>query len=504
MIRFLLNDTPIELENCCPSRTILDWVRTKMVKTGTKEGCATGDCGACTLLVGEWVNSAEGKLQWHYKTMNSCLMLVGNAHGKHIVTVEGVSTGLQPTLAMLHPVQRAMVECHGSQCGFCTPGIIMSLLALYINHKTYPGRKATIHALGGNLCRCTGYAPILQAAKQAFAYERVPETWSAEATKFSEQIAKHEQVAEVPFLVQKSAKFYVPQTLPDLLHLKAQYPEAYLVAGGTDLAIELSQRLLRPNVLISTAQVRELTQQQENNGQLVIGAAVTYQQLTSVFCQYYPEAKELFERLGSAQVRNSGTLGGSIANASPIGDPAPLLIALNASIELQSNHGKRTLPVEDFFTGYRQTVLADNEVISKIIIPKRSAALKLACHKKSKRFEDDISTVCLVLAIEHRSHVITSARCAMGGMAATPARAKNIEQQLIGAQLSSQSFINAANFLAQDFTPMSDVRASAHYRLTVSKNLLQRIGVEFCQTIPVINVASNTMNTVTRISHASL
>ena len=506
MIQFLLNDTAIEVETCSPTLTILDWLRTINGKVGTKEGCATGDCGACTLLVGEECIDADGSKKWQYKTINSCLMLLGNAHGKHIITVEAVTISKYPKLQDLHPVQRAMVECHGSQCGFCTPGFIMSLLALYINNETYPGKSAVLHALGGNLCRCTGYSPIIKAAEKAYEYERSQEPWSTMAAQFKQGLSNKQNKTnkdnnEVPFLKSDSRVFYLPQFTDQLVNLRAKYPDSQLVSGGTDFSIELSQNLILPDVIISTSQVQELTQFTDTQTCFAIGAAVTYHQLMDKFCAEFPESKELFERLGSSQIRNSGTLGGSLGNASPIGDPAPLLIALNASMVLVSNEGSRTIKVQDFFVGYRQTVLKTNEVISQVLVPKRSDSLKLACHKISKRFEDDISTVCLVLAIEHEQGVITQARCAMGGMAAIPARAKQVEQQLVGAKMETRSITHAATFINQDFSPMSDVRASKEYRLLVSQNLMQRIAHEFEQSIPITNITSLPK---VRIAHASL
>ncbi|MDU0355053.1 xanthine dehydrogenase small subunit [Paraglaciecola aquimarina] len=484
----MLNDTTVKLETVSPQLNVLQWLRNQESLTGTKEGCGTGDCGACTLLVGE---VKQG--QWHYKTMNSCLMLLGNAHGKHIITVEFLTQTKHPELSDLHPVQRALVECHGSQCGFCTPGFVMSLLALYINNDSYPGKKAVIHALGGNLCRCTGYQPILNAAEKCFDYPRVEEPWSEMALQFEKVLTS---IDAIPSLRQNDESFFVPQNLEDLLNLKNTYPTAKLVAGSTDLSIEIGQQFLHPEQIISVLQVPELSQLIETEQTFEIGAAVAYDNFIQRFCAEYPESKELFERLGSCQIRNTGTLGGSIGNASPIGDPAPLLIALNAKIEIANLNEHRVIDLQDFFVSYKKTVLQPNEVITKIIVPKRSEQQKLACHKISKRIEDDISAVCLAVNVTLKENRIISARCALGGMAAIPARATALEQALIGKFCVTQSFIEAANTIETDFTPMTDVRASAEYRLDSAKNLVTRIGTEFStpsdDTVPV------------RIYHAAL
>lgn len=502
MIHFLLNEQAVVVDQEAPDLNILDWLRTKKGITSSKEGCGTGDCGACTILLGSEVIDKNNNSRWHYQTVNSCLMLLGNAHGKHIITLDALTPKLSPTLEDLHPVQRAMVECHGSQCGFCTPGFIMSLLALYINNVEYPGKKAVIHALSGNLCRCTGYAPIIEAAQKCYEYPRKQEAWSTLAAQFKQQINDIDD--ECPSLMLQDTHFYVPQHLSALLALKQSYPSGKLIAGATDLSIEISQQLLEFKHLISVAQVKELCYFTETKTTFEIGAALPYSQFMPAFCEHYPESKELFERLGSTQVRNSGTLGGSLGNASPIGDPAPLLIALNAQLVLQTNTASRTINIEDFFTGYKQTVLKDNEVISTIIIPKRKATTKLACHKVSKRLEDDISTVALIVAIETEGETMTNVRCSMGGMSAMPTRAKNIENFLENSQFSLATFIAAGQCVDQDYTPMSDVRASAFYRTTVAQNLLQRIGYEFCQPNPIkINEPINDPAAV-RIQHAAL
>lgn len=491
MIQFLLNDEMIELKSFAPSLSVLAWLRTNMGKVGSKEGCASGDCGACTVVVGDLV---DGK--WHYKSINACLTLLGNCHGKHLITVEALTTKINPDIEDLHPVQRAMVEYHGSQCGFCTPGFIMSLFVLYMNYSTYPGKDIVIQALGGNLCRCTGYQPILKAAEHCFQYENDPEKNIAhEDHRFTKQVKVLTEslqtslvTNQIPCIENDGQHFYLPQNLAQLCELKTAYPQAKFVAGATDLSVEFSQQLTYQEQLISVRYCPELMQFKNNESGLRIGAALPYSEFVESFCEIYPEAHELFDRLGSLQVRNAGSLGGSIANASPIGDPAPLLIALNANLELQSSRGNRIIALEDFFIGYRQTQLAEDEVIVTIHVPKREATLKLSCHKISKRIEDDISAVCLVLAYQYDDEKMEQVRCAMGGMAATPALAKHVAKSLNGKTLTLENMQLAAEQIDVDFQPLSDVRASSAYRIQVSKNLFSRI---WYQTQESINFQNN-------------
>ena len=511
MIQFLLNNEMIQLQAFAPSMSILDWLRTNMGKVGSKEGCASGDCGACTVVVGDLMNG-----QWQYKSINACLMLLGNLHGKHLITVEALTTKVNPAVEDLHPVQRAMVECHGSQCGFCTPGFIMSLFALYMNFKTYPGKEVVLQALGGNLCRCTGYNPILKAAEKCFSYQdQVAQNITHKDHRFSKQVQaltvslqKDLALNKIPMIEDGDQYFYLPQNSVQLCELKASYPQAQFVAGATDLSVEFSQRLSYNNQLISVRYCPELMQFNEDEQGLHIGAALPYSEFLDRFCEIYPESYELFERLGSLQIRNAGSLGGSIANASPIGDPAPLLIALNANLELQSIRGNRTIPLQDFFLDYRKTQLAVDEVIVAIHIPTRSPAFNLSCHKISKRIEDDISAVCLVLSYQLDDHRMQQVRCAMGGMAATPALAKNVARALEGKTFSLDNLQTAAQQIEVDFQPLSDVRASSAYRLQVSKNLFERIWYQGSGKILLKQDSDPAIRSLsaihTRINHASL
>lgn len=495
MIHFILNNSPVSVEKADNNLSMLDWLRCEARKTGTKEGCATGDCGACTIVVGEPANQQDKGSSFNYKSINSCLMPLANAHGKHVVTVESLTPNSNPSLEQLHPVQRAMVECHGSQCGFCTPGIIMSLFAFYLNNQTFPGKKAAIHALGGNLCRCTGYQPIITAAEKSFSYPRV----GADFKSAIHALGEMQTQEPIPSLKNNQNVCFVPQSLEQLLTLKLNNPDAKLVAGGTDISIEFSQQLADPQTLISVAQIPELKAWEIDDQTITIGAALPYSDFLDALLEEFPESRELFERLGATQVRNSGTLGGSLGNASPIGDPAPLLIALNASLILSSADDSREVSTEEFFTGYRETVLTNTESITAIKIPRRRENTKLACYKVSKRFEDDISTVCLVTALRFDEQGIVDCRIAAGGMAATPLRAINTEQELIGKALMTNSFAEAVKRIREDFNPLSDVRASAEYRLKSTENLLLRTGHVFTAEIAV---ASNLH--YERIQHAAL
>ncbi len=465
MVHFLLNQKPIKADIVAPNMSVLEWLRTNMDLCGTKEGCASGDCGACTVVIGELC--LDGM---RYRTANACLMLMSGLQGKQLLTVEHVSS----CQGQLHPVQQAMVECHGSQCGFCTPGFIMSLFALYENEAEYPGKDRVTEALGGNLCRCTGYQPILNAAQKAYEYPRT----------HSDHQDTIEALNALPLGLNSDdePRLLVPYDLADLLAYNAAEPQAQIIAGGTDLSLAYTQQLKDPEKIIDLSHVNELKAIHDRDESIVIGAAVKYSDFLPLLLSYYPSVKEVFTRLGSEQIRNQGTLGGSLGNASPIGDPAPLLIALNASMALSRMHnGKvidREVKVADFFTGYRQTVLQDGELIRSVSIPKPAANSETFFYKISKRYEDDISAVCFAFYIESDNGVITLARTGFGGMAATPVAAPSIEEILTDSEFSEQSFEKAAQQLNQDLKPMSDVRASKEYRLSVAENLIRRAWYE--------------------------
>ncbi|MBP5982009.1 MAG: xanthine dehydrogenase small subunit [Halomonas sp.] len=463
IIEFLLNGVPKQC-TVSPDTSILTLLRENLRATGTKEGCASGDCGACTVAIGGLSDTPRA-----YTSANACITPAHQLQGKALVTIEGLAVGGQ-----LHPAQAAMIECHGSQCGFCTPGVVMSLFTLYEspNTDTFSLTPQQLEeSLGGNLCRCTGYRPIRDAALQMHAhpYER-PDWYNAtlpEATPSSENTPS----ADECFFIQ-------PTSLVDLTAARMRFPNAHLVAGGTDLWLESTQRLASLDQLIDVTRVKELLtlEADEFNNQpgWWVGAGVTYTQLEPLLNSHFPAFSHLLQRLGSQQIRNRGTLGGNIANASPIGDTPPVLLALGAWVELASTIGTRCLPLENFFKGYKQTALAADEVLSRIFIPKPSNTHALRVWKLSKRREDDISAVLGAFSYRLEKDTLHDVRIAFGGMDAIPKRALTMEKRLEGKKITADSFRAAQAAIAQDFTPMSDVRGSDVYRQQAAANLVER------------------------------
>lgn len=455
MIEFLLNGNVAKVAQANPNTTLLQYLRETAQLKGTKEGCGSGDCGACTVLLGSWQNE-----QWQFEAINACLALLASAHGKHVLTVEALNNSTE-----LHPVQQAMVDCHGSQCGFCTPGIVMSLTANYMHGSN--SDHAIEQALSGNLCRCTGYKPIINAAKQAWQEK-------TEADDSLHQQFGYWQPESSPQLGSGEQAVYVPQTESELQLLLTDYPEATLVAGGTDINLTITQQFQSLGTIIHTRQVKELQHIQQTESWLCIGAAVSYEASAKAIGRIIPTATSVFERIGSLQIRQAATLAGNIANASPIGDGAPMLMAMNAVIEIGSSAGNRKVAIEDFITGYKQTCLRHGEYIRSIQIPLPNDKQQFVFHKLSKRFEDDISTVLVAARFEVREEKIVDACIAFGGMAATPVKAAGIEEQLIGKSVSGLN----ANALATHFTaslsPITDVRASANYRSQAANNLVRK------------------------------
>ena len=470
MIQFLLNQTLRTEHALDPNLTVLNYLREHLHKPGTKEGCASGDCGACTVVVGEIQTDPQGQQRLRYRSLNACLTFVSALHGKQLISVEDLKHQGQ-----LHSVQRAMVECHGSQCGFCTPGFVMSLFALQKN-STAPDPHQTHEALAGNLCRCTGYRPILAAAERACSVQGGDQFDAREqATLAALNAIAPQQTGE---LNSGDKRCLLPLTLSDLADLYEACPQARLLAGGTDLALEVTQ-LHRPlPVMIYVGHVAEMKRIEFIEDRIEIGAAVTLTDAYSVLNAQYPDFGELLQRFASLQIRNQGTLGGNIGNASPIGDTPPLLIALGTSLVLRKGNTCRSLPLEDYFIDYRVTARQEGEFIEKIVLPRATAARVFRAYKVSKRLDDDISAVCAAFNLTLDNGIVTAARIAFGGMAATPKRASACETVLIGNPFDSASVERACRALAEDFTPLSDFRASKEYRLLTAQNLLRKYALE--------------------------
>lgn len=452
MIRFSLNGTPHEVGDISPTTTMLDYVRENLHMTGTKEGCAEGDCGACTV-----VRVIDGK----FEAVNSCLMQIGQADGIEILTVEGLEA---INGGALTPVQDAMATGDGTQCGFCTPGFIGALFALEQSGELSGDDVSddVIHdALAGNLCRCTGYRPIVEAARLACG-TTVDYTLQPTINRSSEH-ATADQV------------FYTPETLSDLARLRAEYPDAMLLSGGTDLGLSVSKDRQKPAVVIHTAHVAELLEIEETDDALILGAAVSYTRALPYIDRLYPSFAEMIRRIGSRQIRNLGTIGGNIGNASPIGDTPPCLIALDATITLASTAGEREIAIEDFFLDYRKTDLQAGEIISAIRIPKLSVAQSFRTYKVSKRYDQDISAVIGGYRLTFDGDTVTDARIAYGGMAATPKRAMTMEAALTGAVWNEDVAVAAGLKAGEDFAPLTDHRATAEYRSRVAANLCTRL-----------------------------
>lgn len=466
MIQFLLNRELRTEYALDPNLTVLNYLRGPLGRPGTKEGCASGDCGACTVVLGE----VDGE-RIRYRTVNACLTFVSALHGRQLISVEDLKHR-----GRLHTVQQAMVDCHGSQCGFCTPGFVMSLFALQKNRVGGYDHHETLEALAGNLCRCTGYRPILAAAEQA-CRDAAPDQFDAAE---AETLARLKAIAprETAELQRDDRRCQVPLTVADLAELYAANPQARLLAGGTDLALEVTQFHRTLPAMIYVGHVADMKRIEAFDDRLEIGAATSLSDCYAALAAEYPDFGELLNRFASLQIRNQGTLGGNIGNASPIGDSPPLLIALGARLVLRRGAERRSLPLEDYFIDYKVTARQEGEFIEKIVVPRCPPQRTFRAYKVSKRLDDDISAVCAAFSLDLVDGAIREARIAYGGMAAIPKRAAACEAVLNGASADVQTLERACEALAQDFAPLSDFRASKEYRLLVAQNLLRKCFLE--------------------------
>ncbi len=475
MIRFLINKDLIELDDARADLTLLQFLREHRKLTGTKEGCAAGDCGACTIVLGE-VNNDGSAL--HYRTVNSCITLMSAVHGKQLIAVEHLADE-----GTLHPVQQALLDYHGSQCGFCTPGFVMSMFALYHN-ATAPTRDDVLHALSGNLCRCTGYRPIIEAALASCQGEAADHF----AKTASNTLAKLKDIQDNAGTAIGSSGVIMPTSREELANAIQGYPAAPLVAGSTDFGLSITQQLKNVEKVISLSAMDSLKKCTKTEQALIIGAGAPLNDIASPLLSAFPQLAELITRFASLPIRNQATLGGNIANASPIGDMPPALLALGASLHLDNGQQVRVIPLKGFFTGYRQTQLEKGEWISAIEIPLLSKDNNVAAYKISKRMEDDISAVCAVFNLTLVDGVVTSLQTGFGGVAATPETCPTLERALIGKQWQSADCLHLGKQMLKDaFNPIDDVRASAAYRNQVLSNLWHRFWLE--------NQAQNTIET---------
>jgi len=465
-VRFILDGRVRELARVDPTMTVLQWLRGPERRCGTKEGCAEGDCGACTVVLGDL---HRGRVR--LRPVNACILFVPALDGKALFTVES----LRDAGGELHPVQRAMVECHGSQCGFCTPGFVMSLYALYESEPA-PSRQRIDDALAGNLCRCTGYRPIVAAARRAYELgQRAPDADAAEElAALLRSIARQDALE----LQGGGRRFFAPRTADALAELRERHPEARLVAGGTDVGLWVTKQHLELDTLISVSEVAELAVVSVGDMHLEIGAAATYADVHAVLAAQHPDLGELVRRIGSVQIRNVGTLGGNVANASPIGDTLPALMALDASVVLRSGRQRRELPLDAFFVGYRKTALRPGEFLERIRVPVRAPHRHFRTYKVSKRFDQDVSAVCGAFSLELEHGLVRDVRLCYGGMAPTPVRARSCEAALLGRAWSDATLDAALPALDAELSPISDMRASAAYRRLVARNLLVKFYLE--------------------------
>ena len=460
-IEFILNDELIRINNVDTNVSVLNYLRIDKRLTGTKEGCASGDCGACTAIISELKNN---KLE--YKAINTCIMFLYSLHGKQLITVEHLSN------SKLHPVQQSMVDNHGSQCGFCTPGFVMSMFGMY-KDKVKPSNQNIDEYLAGNLCRCTGYNSIKKAAKKMYSYGR-KDKFSKNENKIIKLLKK---IKHNDILISKNNnKFYIPINLKNLIQYTQNNKQYKFVTGGTDIALEVTKKNNTINSLIYLGNNKDLNYIKIKKNYINIGSATPINKIIPILNKYYPSFAEMFDRYGSTQIRNVASIGGNLGSASPIGDSLPALLALNAKLILQSKN-QRLLDIKKFFKAYRKTALKNNEFIKEIRIPIIKNHI-FKCYKISKRIDDDISSLFVAYLIKLKNNIIIDINIAYGGMDSIPNFAFKTQKYLIGKEFNLKNIEKSKQLIEKDFNPLTDVRASSSYRKLVSKNLMDRLFLE--------------------------
>ena len=460
VVKFIHNNKIMEIQDVDPNETLLNYIREKLNKTGTKEGCAEGGCGACTVVLGYLKNN-----KIFYQSVNACIVFLPTIHGKQLILVED----LVGKDGSLHPVQKSMVNFHGSQCGFCTPGFVMSLFSMYKNFSSFD-KTIIKNSIAGNLCRCTGYQPIINAAKSLNNKNKVDQFYQTknETIKLLKIINKKNNSLTINRI---DKKYFAPQTINELKILLKKYPKSKILSGGTDLSLIVTKERKTINSIIYINSIKELNYIKKNKKYIEIGATTPLIEFESEIIKHYPDFKDILERYGSVQIRNVATIAGNIATASPIGDTLPLLLALNAKIVISNSKNDKILYLKDFFINYRKTKLKNGQFIKLIKIPLLQNNIFKA-YKISKRIDDDISAVCASFNLNIKNNIIVSISIAYGGMAAIPKKALQCEKSLLNKDLSEKNINIAQKFLEKDFNPIDDMRASSQYRMKIAKNLL--------------------------------
>lgn len=523
-IRFFHRGEVVEVQGPHPTRSVLQWLREDAHCTGTKEGCNEGDCGACTVVIGELAEAGDTQAinGLRLQTVNACIQFLPSLHGKALFTVEDLkrqcegasACASKPAVQSLHPVQQAMVDCHGSQCGFCTPGIVMTLWSAYEHHQqqgSEPSRQQLADELSGNLCRCTGYRPILDAGQRMFdlpavRLDTVPVVAALQGLR-SEAGLHYAAVQNT-----RTDHFHAPRTLDELASLCEAKPKARIVAGSTDVGLWVNKQFRDLGDMIYVGDVAEMkrieVRQSVEGGaegaELYIGAGASLEAAWSALVARVPSLTDVWLRFASLPIRHAGTMGGNVANGSPIGDSPPVLMALDAQIELRKGERVRRMPLQDFYLDYMKNQLESGEFVQGLAVPLAAMQRQVRAYKISKRFDCDISALCAGFAIELDGERVKSIRLAFGGMAATVKRAAGAEAALLGKPFNAENVKAAQAALAQDFKPMSDMRASADYRLKVAQNLIRRLWLETRSEQPLNTQATSVWSVMPHVTPAAV